>query len=219
MFFLLRNQAMGSWKSLQTWKMFISGNSFQKINSFNMFCKLLQFEWFYHSRKPFLYIAGIAFFIIGMMAGSSSGITFPNIYANSPYQITYLVGIFSLAAIFPATFLIAQHSLREQDSGFDQLLFATPVVKRTYLPARITGLALIGILLFIPVVAGLFTGQALFPFPGNKTGRHHLLNYLWPLLVLAIPNILFCVAVLCSMAWLTKNKLIIYVTGLCIYIF
>jgi hypothetical protein len=68
-------------------------------------------------------------------------------------------------------------------------------------------------------MAGIFTGQLLFPFPGDKTGVFSLINYSWPLLVLAIPNIFFCVAVLCSMAWLSRNKLIIYVSGLCIYIF
>jgi ABC-2 type transport system permease protein len=46
----------------------------------------------------------------------------------------------------------------------------------------------------------------------------NIVHYLQPLFLFALPNALFCSAMVCSMAWLSKNKLMVYITGLFIYI-
>lgn len=183
-----------------------------------MFKELLKFEWFYHVRKPLFYISLVAFGGLGFALGSTAGITFPNVYKNSPYEISYLLGILSLAAIFSVTFSVAESILRESETKFDALLYATPVSKFTYLSSRLLSLTGMAILSFSMVVPGLYFGHLTGWMPGDKIGAYSLMNYLWPLLVLSVPNILLCTAVLCSTAWISRSKLSIYIAGLLIYI-
>lgn len=183
-----------------------------------MFKNLLRFEWYYHTRKPLFYITVIAFAVIGFLIGNSTGISFPNVYKNSPYQVSYVVGILSLAAIFSITLSVAQSFLRENETRFDAIIYATPVSKFTYLLSRVSSIAFIAITSFSMAVVGLYAGHVLSWSPEYKVGAYSFITYAWPLLVLAIPNILLCIAVLCGTAWVTRSKLTIYVAGLLIYV-
>lgn len=179
---------------------------------------LLRFEWYYHTRKPLFYITVIAFAVIGFLVGNSNGISFPNVYKNSPYQVSYLVGILSLAAIFSITLSVAQSFLRESETRFDAIIYATPVSKFTYLLSRVSSIAFIAIVSFSMAVVGMYVGHVLSWSPEFKTGTYSFITYAWPLLVFAIPNIILCIAVLCGTAWLTRSKLTVYVAGLLIYV-
>lgn len=179
---------------------------------------LLRFEWYYHTRKPLFYVTVIAFAVIGFFIGNSNGISFPNVYKNSPYQVSYMVGILSLAAIFSITLSVAQSFLREPETRFDNIIYATPVSKFTYLFSRVSSIAFVAIFSFSMAVVGVYAGHVLSWSPENKIGEYSFITYVWPLFVIAIPNILLCIAVLCGTAWITRSKLIIYVAGLLIYV-
>ena len=183
-----------------------------------MIKKLLKFEWYYHTRKPLFYISLIAFFVIGILTGSMNGIAFPNVNINSPFEIAYLVGILSLASIFSVTFSIAQSILRDQETKFDVIIFATPVTKVNYLGSRFTGIFFTTVLTLVVAVVGLYIGHHLSEIPADRKGVFMISNYLQPLFLLAVPNMFLFVCIICSAAWISRSKLIIYVSGLCIYI-
>ena len=183
-----------------------------------MFRELFSFELSYYVRKPFFWITILAFFVAGFAGGSSTGFTFPNIYKNSSYEIAYLTGILSLLAIFPATLLVASSMLRESDSRFAHIIFATPVNRKMYLLLRLLSIMLFSFLAFIPATAGIFAGNLFSAMPADKIGPYHPGYYMSPLLLIALPNILFCTAILTSVAWIGRNKLMVYVTGLALYI-
>lgn len=183
-----------------------------------MLNNLLKFEAYYQSRKPLFWISLISFVAIGFLLGSTSGITFPNVLKNSPYEVTYLVGLLSLASIFPITFAVAETILRENETQFDAIIYALPVSKNTYLSGRIISLTVVAFVTLTAAVVGLYLGHILMWPAGEKIGPYVLQHYLWPLLVLALPNMMLSLAILCSTAWLTRNKLLIYISGLLIYI-
>src|SRR5215213_2811630 len=160
-----------------------------------MLKELIRFEWYYHTRRPLFYVAAAAFALIGFFAGYSGGI-FPNVHINSPYQVSYLTGIISLAAIFSVTLLVAQTFLRENETRFDAILYATPVRKPGYLFSRVGAVAIIAIVSFTLATVGLLAGHLASAVPQDRVGAYQLLNYVWPLLVLAVPNIILCIAVL-----------------------
>lgn len=178
---------------------------------------LLKFEWYYHMTRPLFYITCILFSVIGYFLGSS-GIVFPNVHINSPYQITYVTGLLSLAATFSITLSIAQSILREKETRFDMLVYASAVPRPVYLFSRFSSLLLIAIFSLIMAIAGLYLGHGTSSLPADKIGSFSFSNYIRPLLILAIPNAFLCVAILCSTAWVSGNKLLVYVSGLCIYI-
>jgi ABC-2 type transport system permease protein len=183
-----------------------------------MFKLLLIFEWNYQKNKWPLYVITIAFLALGVLVGAVSGISFSNIHVNSPYQVAYLVGILSLAGIFAATIIVAQSVLREKDFRFDVLIFSTPVNKLSYLAARFSALALFTLFALFTAVAGLYIGNHFADLPESKFGPFNLLNYIRPFLIFIVPNMLLCLALLCSAAWLTGSKLIVYITGLFTYV-
>jgi ABC-2 type transport system permease protein len=184
-----------------------------------MFKQLMAFEGSFFLRRPVLYVNAIIFLLLGILAGSNSSIGFPNINKNSPYEITYITGIFSLLLIFATTLLVAQSFQREHDSRFASVLYALPLKKQVYLFTRVIAMALIIIFCISMAVFGLWIGHIISSLPADKMGDFKPGNYLFPLLALAAPNAIFCVSLICSTALVTRNKLIIYITGLFIYIF
>jgi ABC-2 type transport system permease protein len=203
---------------IRRWKMFTSTLYLKtKFKDHIMLKNLLRFEWYYHTHRPLFYVTAAAFAILGFLAGYMGSI-FPNMHINSPYQVSYLTGILSLAAIFSITLSVAQTILREAETKFDAIVHATPVRKGVYLFSRVGGVAAIGIISFAMASAGMLTGHLLSGMPQEKLGPFQLINYAWPLLVLAVPNIILCIAILCGTAWITRSKLTIYVAGLLIYV-
>jgi ABC-2 type transport system permease protein len=184
-----------------------------------MFKQLLAFEGSFFLRKPVLYVNIFVFLVVGILAGSNSSIGFSNVNKNSPYEITYITGIFSLLLIFATTLLIAYSFQREQDSRFASILYALPLKKFVYLFTRVIAMVFITGFCIAMAVLGLWGGHLVSSLPPDKIGDYKLVNYLYPVLVLAIPNAIFCVSLICSTAWLTRNKLIIFISGLLIYIF
>ena len=179
---------------------------------------LFKFEWYYYTRKPLTYVISAVFFTISLFIGLSHGMSFPNVHINSPYQVTYLLGVLSLGCIFSLTLLAGLSILRETDHRFDQIIYATAVPKWKYLLTKVVGLGGFGILTFLPAVAGLFIGHQLNDLPGDKFGAGSMASYLWPAFVIVLPNILLSTAILSAAAWLSRNKLVIYVSGLFIFI-
>ena len=186
-----------------------------KASPFNL---LFRFEWYYLSRLPLSYVVSGAFFCLGLLLGISQGFSFPNIHVNSPYQIAYMTGLLSLVSIFTMTLIVAQTILRETETKFDQILFASPVSKHIYLFSRLATLTSFGLLSAAFTIPGMMLGHQLNSLPADKFGSFQAVYYLWPHFILVAPNVILCTFLLCCTAWLSRNKLLIYITGLLIYI-
>lgn len=154
---------------------------------------------------------------LGFMTAIGANFPFPNTYKNSPYVLNYLLGIMSLMCIFSTTILAAQSLFREKDANFDAILFATPLQKVPYVSSRfliIFSITFAGYFLFL---CGLMAGQSLEASGNQAFTQFALWNYLQPFLLLLVPNILFCTAVACTIGLVTRNKMLVYVSGIFIY--
>lgn len=179
---------------------------------------MILFEWLPFRRKWSFYFLLVLSFALGIMITSLGNFPFPDVYRNSPYTIGFIISLFSQVSIFTVTIIAAQVLLREQDSGFQQLLYATPVTKQQLFISRVFIIFAISVLLFAVLVAGFIVGNFL-PRRGNdELGAFNISYYLRPLLFVGIPNIIFCTALISLSGWLSKNKLMIYLSGLFIYV-
>ncbi|MCX2479385.1 M1 family aminopeptidase [Pedobacter sp. MC2016-15] len=179
---------------------------------------LLKFELGAYLKKPGIYIVfalliALGFFI-GLKLSFSPG---TEIYRNAPYTIANMVGLLSLTGIFITTILAAQIHFKEHDAGFGLILYATPVSKRQYLSSRFCALSGLSFICFILLVAGYLTGH-LADSDKLAYREFNLWFYLQPTLLLALPNIFLCSVLVSTVAWFSRNKLIVYITGLFIYI-
>lgn len=179
---------------------------------------LLSFELAGYFKKPGFWIVMLLLCGFGMFIGNKLSINpGAQVYKNAPYSIALMTGFLSLMCIFIATPLAVKILFREKDAHFSLILYATPMRKTDYLSSRFFAVFLIGLTAFLWLIIGYAIGQQLDPDRTNYT-PFHLWNYLQPVLVLAVPNLLLCTAMVCSIGWLSKNKLLVYVAGLLIYV-
>lgn len=183
-----------------------------------MIKEMILFEWLPFRKKWSFYLLLLVFFGLGVVITMAGNFPFPDVYHNAPYTIGFIISLFSLINIFTVTIITAQVLLRERDAGFQQILYATPVKKEKLFISRVFIIIAISVLLFAVLVAGFMVGN-LLPVQNRELTAFNFSYYLLPFLYIGIPNIIFCTAVICFLGWLSKNKLMIYLSGLLIYVF
>lgn len=157
------------------------------------------------------------YLLFGFMAGTMANFPFPNTYKNGPYTLNYIIGIASLLCIFSTTVLAAQTLFREKEANFEETLYAAPLRKIPYVTSRFTIILCVSALCYFLLIGGLMAGHLLQATNSEVFGPFRPMNYLQPFFVLLLPNILFCTAVACSIGLFTKNKMLVYVSGVFIY--
>ena len=182
-----------------------------------MFVNLIKFEWLFFAGKKSFYAMTAFYLTLGFAGATLARFPFPNTYKNSPYVLTYLLGLVSLMCIFSTTILAAQSLFREKDADFDQILFATPLKKAPYVASRFSIIFGITVFCYFIFLVGLTAGHLIKGGGDEDFGKFEAWNYLNPFLLLLLPNILFCTAVACSIGLITKNKMLVYVSGIFIY--
>ncbi|MCR4034073.1 MULTISPECIES: ABC transporter permease/M1 family aminopeptidase [Flavobacterium] len=183
-----------------------------------MLSKLIQFEWHNNTRNWTFYASYIIYLILGFFVSAFANFSFSGAYKNSPFVLTYAIGLLSLMTIFSITLQVAQQFLKEYETKFDAIVFSTPISKFHYLGSKFITAFVIAVSSFGMFIIGMIVGHQMSWIPKSEIAPFEILNYLWPYLVIVIPNILLCLSILATLAWLTRSKLFIYVGGLFIYI-
>lgn len=179
---------------------------------------LLKFEWKTYFTKPGFYVLLFLTILSGLFVGTNFrlGIS-PDVFKNAPYAIAYMLGFMSLLCIFFSTVFSTQILFKETDNNFNLILYATPIRKNDYLVSRFIAVSSLSFLCFVLFTSGFAIGQYTLIEKDGYTDFNFSF-YLQPLLVFGLVNTIFCSAILCCIAWLSKNKLMVYVAGLFIYI-
>ncbi|MFH7014298.1 ABC transporter permease/M1 family aminopeptidase [Flavobacterium sp. FlaQc-52] len=183
-----------------------------------MLSQLIPFEWHTYTRSRSFYATFLIYLVLGFFTGAFANFSFSGAYKNSPFVLTYAIGLFSLSVIFSITLQVAQHFLKEYETKFDTILFTTPVSKFDYLGSKFIVAFGVATVSFGTFIIGMLIGHQMPWLSKEQIGPFSILNYSWPYLVLVLPNILLCLSLLTSLAWLTRNKLLVYVGGFMVYI-
>ncbi|MEZ0182419.1 M1 family aminopeptidase [Flavobacterium oncorhynchi] len=183
-----------------------------------MLSKLIQFEWHNNTRSWTFYATFIIYLVLGFFVSAFANFSFSGAYKNSPYVLTYAIGLISLMTIFSITLQVAQSFLKEYETKFDSIIFSAPISKFHYLAPKFITAFIIAAVSFGMFIVGMIVGHQMSWLSKSEIGSFEIINYLWPYFVIVIPNILLCLSILTALAWLTRSKLLIYVGGLLIYI-
>ncbi|WP_294960304.1 M1 family aminopeptidase [uncultured Flavobacterium sp.] len=183
-----------------------------------MLSKLIQFEWHNNTRNWTFYASFIIYLILGFFVSAFANFSFSGAYKNSPFVLTYAIGLISLLTIFSTTLQTAQSFLKEYETKFDAILFSTPLSKLHYLGSKFIAAFAIAASSFGMFIIGMIIGHQMSWIAKSEIGPFEILHYVWPYLVIVIPNIFLCLSILAALAWLTRSKLFMYVGGLFIYI-
>lgn len=153
--------------------------------------------------------------LIGLGASISMG---PGLFKNSPYLIGIMEGFLSLFAIFFCTLWCTMLLFKEQDHRFAGVYYALPIRTGAFVWSRIAMIWVLGALCLTLLVVGFGLGQQM----AADRSRYlplQVWHYVVPWLTMGLANTLFCTVLLCAVAWLSRNKMLVYVSGILLYIF
>jgi ABC-2 type transport system permease protein len=157
--------------------------------------------------------------LFGVLGGQNARFSISkDIFDNSPYQISFITTLISLATLFFCTLFASQLLFKEADARFELLLFSTPVGRASFVAGRYLSLFTMSFLCALLLMASFFIGHATGGYTQNTT-TFKLSWYVYPVVFFVGVNTLFTAAVLGFVAWFTRNKLLVYVSGLLLYIF
>jgi len=156
--------------------------------------------------------------VLGMVGGQNARFSVSeNILDNSPYQISFITTLISLTTLFFSTLFASQLLFKESDARFELLLFSTPLKRRSFLAGRYSSLLAMSFLCMLLLIISFFIGRDMASNSENSTS-FKLFWYLYPITFFVLLNTIFTTAVLTFVAWLTRNKLLVYVSGLLLYV-
>ncbi|MBW1298295.1 M1 family aminopeptidase [Aquimarina litoralis] len=182
-----------------------------------MFFQLFKFEWQYHTKQLSFYIFSAIFFLLGfyMSSGGRLGAT-QIVKTNSPYQISFFIGVFSLVSVFAIMFYCIHAMIRDRQYQIEGIIYSTSVKKTPFYWSRFLGTFLIGLLVYTLMLVGFALGTF---FSNNPDGiapfvLYHYL-YIWATMV--VPNLFILTSLLFCFATLSKKALIVYIGAVTIY--
>ncbi|MBB3819920.1 ABC-type transport system involved in multi-copper enzyme maturation permease subunit [Xanthomonas arboricola] len=180
-----------------------------------MILAFLRFELREQLRSPFLWLLASLYALLAFAALASDAVQIGggigNVLRNAPTVIASVLAIFSLLGLLVAALFVSNALLRDFELGTAELVFSTPVRRRDYLCGRIGAALIAGTVMYLVIALGMFVAQFMPWIDPARLGPVSLLPYLWSLLVLVLPNLLFTTALLSLLAVTTRSILWVYI--------
>ena len=189
-----------------------------------MFASIFLFELRYRLRRPatWIYFGLLALMaaLLVLAAGGAFGTGVnvglgsdgQTVKINAPYSLQAIFGTLSIFGILIASSLMGNPVYRDFEHRTFSLFYTTPITKWGYLAGRFLGSYVIAALVF----SGLAIGAALAASSPWVIADRFLAtapagSYVWPYMVLVLPNLFFTGAIFFTTATLTRNILSTYI--------
>jgi ABC-type transport system involved in multi-copper enzyme maturation permease subunit len=180
-----------------------------------LFYSIAAFEFKYQLKSPTFVVTSLIFFLLTFGATTADGVTIGggigNVFINSPFAIMQTLMIMSIFGLFICTSFVANPVLRDIDTKMDGIIYSTPITKFAYLMGRFSGAFLVAVIAFSATAWGILIGSFMPWLDPEQLGDTHLWHYIYTMLFLVIPNLLFCSAFFFSLATLTRSLIATYV--------
>jgi len=188
-----------------------------------MFGKLLAFEIKLHTSQigfwvvvSIMFILGALFMSLDFFSLSSTG---EKIKANGALTISVMVAFFSMLSIFFGAVFVVGGVMRDQVHNFLEITHSTPIKTGTMMITRMIGVYIAVFLCLFAFVVGLAFGQYIPWLATESLGAKNLLYFLQPTLVFVAINALLVSGIYTAVAAITRNKALVYVTAIALFLF
>ena len=174
----------------------------------------------FSAQSRFAFVALFAFAMMVTAAGDIFQIAArgDNIFVNAPSMITFMLLLSSVVAVFIVPSYMATTVLKDNNSKFEAILFATPITKNNYLFGRFVGaftaLAVVMAAGPLGMLAGTFWPWAVSDTLAPTNLSHYAIAYFGFLL----PSMLVVSALVFAVATLTRSMMYCYITVLGLFI-
>lgn len=175
-----------------------------------MLFKIAAFELRYQLRSPLFLVGFAIFFLLTFGSVTIDQIQIGargNVNINSPYALLQTTGIMAVFAVFIVTAFVANVVIRDAETGFAPILYATRLRKSAYLPGRFIGAMIAATLLLASVPLAFIIGSAMPWLDHEKVGPFVLAHYLYALFLFGLPALLVTGAGFFSLATATRSMM------------
>ena len=153
-----------------------------------------------------------------VMIGGSVG----NVFRNSPYIVTTYTTIMTIFGLLIATAFFNNAALRDYKSGFNEIIFTTPLSKSGFYFGRFFGALILSTVPMLGVFIGVILGSLIAPAMGwidpSRFGQINWLAFSNNYLLFILPNMFFAGAVIFAIANKWRNTVLSFVGTLIIII-
>src|SRR5690606_6241601 len=180
------------------------------------------FEVRYWLRQPMVYIFLLIIGLLPFFAVISDNVQIGggigNVYRNAPFVVYQFYGAMSFIAILMVTAFVNGTAIRDYTSDTAQIVFSTPVSKRSYLVGKFLGSTFIASLPVLGVTLGVVLGSWWPSVDPLRLGPNMVLHHLAAFLVIALPNIIFSAAIIFAVAALMRSPMASFITAITLFV-
>ncbi|MBP6379789.1 MAG: aminopeptidase [Sphingorhabdus sp.] len=179
-----------------------------------MLLNVARFELKYQLRNPVFWVSLFLFFLLGFGVTASENVSMGTpgtVHENAPFAIASMIALSSLFYLFVITSFVANAVVRDDTTGYGPIIKATSIGKRNYVLGRFMGGLGVALLGFFAVPVGMLVGVSMPWVDPETVGPNNPAYYLWPYLILAVPNILLMSSLLFGFATITRSMLWSYI--------
>ncbi|MFI4975175.1 MAG: ABC transporter permease/M1 family aminopeptidase [Caulobacterales bacterium] len=173
-----------------------------------MFGAVAAFEFRYQLRQPLFWVVGLFAFLLTflfMVAGNIQIGDTANLHKNGPYAVAQTNLILSAFFMFVTAAFAAGSVVRDDETGFGQILRATRVSKFDYLYGRFAGGLAAAALAFLAVPLAIVAGS-LAPWVDPETNGPLMWRaFVFAYVALALPTLFLTAAMFFALATVTRS--------------
>ncbi|NHZ82032.1 hypothetical protein F2P44_22530 [Massilia sp. CCM 8695] len=161
------------------------------------------------------------FFALAMLWMAAAGGVFKDAYVtfggrlfiNSPRSIALTVAFLGCLGVVVMAAMMGRSVQQDFEYDMHHFFFSAPIAKHDYVFGRFLGAALTLAVVFSSIVLGAWLGTYIPGIEADRLGPSGAWMYLWPYLLLTLPNIVIFGAIFFVLAALTRRMLPVYVAS------
>lgn len=194
-----------------------------------MFLPIFLFELRYRLRRPATWVYAGLFFLMAFLLMLAAGGAFPGgaisiggvgpqVRANAPSVLNWLLVLLSWFGVLVASAILGNPVHRDFEYRTHSLFFTTPITKWGYLGGRFLGSLVVAAGIFAFLALGMWLATLTPWVEAAKIGPNRLAAYVWPYLIIILPNLLMVGGIVFTLATLTRNILSTYLAAVLLLI-
>ncbi len=172
------------------------------------------FELRYQLKTPAFWITCLTFFALAFATVLADSLHIGwggQVYRNSPFAVALLTLIFAIWSVFILTAFVANVVVRDEETRFGPIIYATRLSTFDYLFGRFGGAFLAGCVAFLSVPLGIAIGSAMPWLDPATVGPFRPGDYLYVYFVLCVPTLFIVGAFLFALATTTRSMFATYI--------
>jgi ABC-2 type transport system permease protein len=188
----------------------------RNMSGLRQFIGVFGFEWQYQTRR-LSYAASILLLVFASAALVTTGFGPASLAINGAYIVTESMALLTLLAVFGLPMLCVGAVVRDDEYRMRELVGSRPISSRVLFGGRLAGVCAAALAAMAMAVLALALLPLMATVPPDRLLPHSATPYLSAFVLIAVPNTVFCVALIFVTAAVTRSTAATFVASIAIY--